>query len=145
MVPVLSSRMTSTSPEASTARPLIASTLKRATRSIPAMPMADRRPPIVVGMRHTSRAVRATVSTVVPAYSPNGRSVTVAIRNTIDSPASRIASAISFGVRCDADHEPVADEGRTAGDRAPDVRAGLLEDGRGLAGDRGLVDEADTL
>ena len=66
IVPVLSSRMTSTSPDASTARPLIASTLKRATRSMPAMPMADSRPPIVVGMRQTSSATRATVSTVVP-------------------------------------------------------------------------------
>ena len=55
---------------------------------------------MVVGIRHTRRATRATVSTVVPAYSPNGRSVTVAIRNTIVSPASRIASAISLGVRC---------------------------------------------
>ena len=55
------------SPEASTARPLMASTLKRATRSMPAMPMADNRPPIVVGMRQTSRATRATVSMVAPA------------------------------------------------------------------------------
>ncbi len=91
--------MTSTSPDASTARPLMASTLKRATRSMPAMPMADRSPPIVVGMRHTRRATRATVLTVVPAKSPNGRRVTVAIRKTIVRPASRIASAISLGVR----------------------------------------------
>ena len=55
---------------------------------------------MVVGMRQTSRATRATVSTVVPAYAPNGRRVTVAIRNTIVRPASRMASAISFGVRC---------------------------------------------
>ena len=61
MVPVLSSRMTSTSPEASTARPLIASTLNRATRSMPAMPMADSSPPMVVGMRHTRSATRATI------------------------------------------------------------------------------------
>ena len=66
---------------------------------MPAMPMADSRPPIVVGMRQTSRATSATVSTVVPAYSPNGRRVTVAIRKMIVSPASRIARAISLGVR----------------------------------------------
>ena len=77
----------------------MASTLKRATRSMPAMPMAERRPPIVVGMRQTSRATSATVSTVVPAKSPNGRRVTVAIRKTIVRPASRIASATSLGVR----------------------------------------------
>ncbi len=100
MVPVLSRRITSTSPDASTARPLIASTLNRATRSMPAMPIADSRPPIVVGMRQTSSAIRATVSTVVPAYKPNGRSVTTAIRKMIDRPARRIDKAISFGVRC---------------------------------------------
>ena len=64
IVPVLSSRMTSTSPAASTARPLIASTLNRATRSMPAMPIADSRPPMVVGMRHTRSATSATTPTV---------------------------------------------------------------------------------
>src|SRR5262245_19350972 len=77
----------------------MARTLNRATRSIPAMPIADSSPPIVVGIRQTSRATSATVSTVVPAYSPNGRKVTVAIRNTIERPESRIARAISLGVR----------------------------------------------
>ena len=166
MVPVLSSRMTSTSPEASTARPLMARTLKRATRSMPAMPMAESRPPIVVGMRHTSRATSDTVSTVVPAYSPKGRMVTVAMRNSSDMPASRMARAISLGVRCrwapstraimrsrkvspgsarDADGQAVADERRATCDRAADIGAGLLEDGRGFARDGGLVDEADAL
>ena len=42
MVPVLSSSRVSTSPAASTARPEVASTLKRISRSMPAMPMADR-------------------------------------------------------------------------------------------------------
>ena len=45
----------------------MASTLKRVTRSIPAMPIADSRPPIVVGIRHTSSAMRITVETGVPA------------------------------------------------------------------------------
>ena len=44
------------------------------------------------------------------------------------------------GVGGDADVEVVADDSRAAGDRAADVSAGLLEDGRGLAGDGGLVD-----
>ena len=56
MVPVLSSSRVSTSPAASTARPLIASTFLRSKRSMPAMPMAESSPPIVVGIRHTSRA-----------------------------------------------------------------------------------------
>src|ERR1019366_5529476 len=57
MVPVLSSSSTSTSPDASTARPLIASTLFCSKRSMPAMPMALNRPPMVVGIRHTSSAI----------------------------------------------------------------------------------------
>ena len=44
MVPVLSSSSASTSPAASTARPLVATTLKRIRRSMPAMPMADSKP-----------------------------------------------------------------------------------------------------
>ena len=58
IVPVLSSSSISTSPAASTARPDIASTLKRVTRSMPAMPIAESSPPIVVGIRHTSSAIR---------------------------------------------------------------------------------------
>ena len=55
-VPVLSSSSVSTSPAASTARPDIASTLKRTSRSMPAMPMADSSAPIVVGnQRHEQR------------------------------------------------------------------------------------------
>src|SRR5579859_7623756 len=50
IVPVLSSSSTSTSPAASTARPDTAITLAWIIRSIPAMPMADSSPPIVVGL-----------------------------------------------------------------------------------------------
>jgi hypothetical protein len=57
MVPVLSSSSTSTSPEASTARPLIARTLCWSRRSMPAMPMALNKPPMVVGIKHTSSAI----------------------------------------------------------------------------------------
>ena len=56
IVPVLSSSRVSTSPAASTARPEVATTLKRISRSMPAMPMALSRPPMVVGIRVTSRA-----------------------------------------------------------------------------------------
>ena len=56
IVPVLSRSSVSTSPEASTARPLMAMTFFCSRRSMPAMPMADSRPPIVVGMRQTSSA-----------------------------------------------------------------------------------------
>ena len=54
IVPVLSSSSVFTSPAASTARPDIASTLCCTSRSMPAMPMAESNPPIVVGIRHTS-------------------------------------------------------------------------------------------
>ncbi len=61
IVPVLSRSSTLTSPAASTARPDIASTLCWRTRSMPAMPIAESRPPIVVGIRQTSSAIRTGV------------------------------------------------------------------------------------
>jgi len=67
IVPVLSSSRVSTSPAASTARPDMASTLKRVTRSMPAIPMAESRPPMVVGIRQTSKAINTTVETGPPA------------------------------------------------------------------------------
>ena len=65
MVPVLSSSSVWTSPAASTARPLMASTLRWTRRSMPAIPMADSRAPMVVGIRHTSSDTRMTTDTVV--------------------------------------------------------------------------------
>ncbi len=55
IVPVLSNSSEFTSPAASTALPLIASTLCCITRSMPAIPMAESKPPMVVGIRQTSR------------------------------------------------------------------------------------------
>jgi hypothetical protein len=67
MVPVLSSSSTSTSPAASTARPEVAITLACIMRLMPATPTADNRPPMVVGIRHTSSATSAVSDTTVPA------------------------------------------------------------------------------
>ena len=67
MVPVLSSSRVSTSPAASTARPDIASTLKRTSRSMPAMPIADSSAPIVVGIRVTNSATSTTTEIWPPA------------------------------------------------------------------------------
>ena len=64
MVPVLSSSSVCTSPAASTARPLMASTLRWTRRSMPAMPIADSSAPMVVGMRQTSSDTRTTTETV---------------------------------------------------------------------------------
>ena len=60
MVPVLSRSSVFTSPAASTARPEMASTLRCTSRSMPAMPIADSRAPIVVGISATSSATRIT-------------------------------------------------------------------------------------
>ena len=67
MVPVLSSSSVSTSPAASTARPDMASTLKRTSRSMPAMPIADSKAPIVVGIRVTNSATSTSTGIVPPA------------------------------------------------------------------------------
>ena len=66
IVPVLSSSSVSTSPAASTARPEVAITLKRISRSMPAMPIAESRPPIVVGIRQTSSAISTVTDSVLP-------------------------------------------------------------------------------
>ena len=64
IVPVLSKSSVSTSPATSTAFPLLAMMFARKARSMPAMPMAASRAPMVVGIRHTSRAT--SVGTSVP-------------------------------------------------------------------------------
>ncbi|MNE41680.1 hypothetical protein D3C80_1357620 [compost metagenome] len=66
MVPVLSSSRVSTSPAASTARPEVARTFTFSSRSMPAMPTAERRPPIVVGMSVMNRAPRTMGSSLMP-------------------------------------------------------------------------------
>ena len=75
-------------------------TLKRTSRSMPAMPMADRSPPIVVGMRQTSSAIKTVADRSVPEYLAIGQRVTQTIRKMMVRPASRIDSASSFGVFC---------------------------------------------
>ncbi len=98
MVPVLSSSSVSMSPAVSTALPDMARTLRCTMRSMPAMPMAESSPPIVVGMRQTSSATSAVVVTSPSTYSANGRIVPTASRKMIVKVASRMLSAISFGV-----------------------------------------------
>ena len=62
------------------------------------MPIADSSAPIVVGISDTSSAIRVVIETSVSANSANGRSVTTTTRKISVIPASRIPSAISFGV-----------------------------------------------
>ena len=54
------------SPAASTERPDLAMTLNWTSRSMPAMPIADSRPPMVVGIRVISSASRKTTGTSAP-------------------------------------------------------------------------------
>ena len=57
IVPVLSKIIVLISPQVSTALPDIAMTLNLFTLSIPAIPMAESNPPIVVGIKQTSKAI----------------------------------------------------------------------------------------
>ena len=61
MVPVLSSRSVSTSPAVSTALPDLVITFARSARSIPAIPIAESKPPIVVGIRQTKSERNAAI------------------------------------------------------------------------------------
>ena len=135
-------------------------------RSMPAMPIAESSPPIVVGMRQTSSATSTVIVTGVALSC--GRHAEERVRQQGDrreqeddrQRASRMSSAISFGVFCrlapstmaiirsrnvspgfggDAHDEPVREHARAAGHRAA-VAAPLTDDGRALAGDRALVD-----
>ena len=66
MVPVLSSKRTSTSPAASIARPLMAMTFSFVKRLIPAIPIEDIKAPIVVGARQISKAITITSDKASP-------------------------------------------------------------------------------
>ena len=65
---------------------------------MPAIPIADSRAPIVVGISATSSAIRVVTETSVPAKSANGRSDMTTNMKTSVRAASRMPSAISFGV-----------------------------------------------
>ncbi len=165
IVPVLSSSSTSTSPEASTERPDSASTLRRTRRSMPAMPMADSRAPIVVGISATSSAISVAIETLVSANSLNGRSVTtttrkisvrpgeqdaerdlvrrLAPRRALDERDHAVEEALARELR-DLDDDPVREHLGAAGDRAA-VATGLADDRGRLAGDRRLVHRGDAL
>ena len=133
---------------------------------MPAMPIArqqraDRRR----DERDEQRDQRRDRDRACPRTRANGRSATTTTRKISVRPASRMPSAISFGVLRrvgalderdhaveealagllrDLDDDAVREHARAAGDRAA-VAAGLADDGRRLAGDRRLVDRGDAL
>ena len=123
---------------------------------MPAMPIADRRPPIVVGMRQTRSAISTVAESSVPEYFAIGQSVTHTIKKMIVNPDNKMESAISFGVFWRSAPstsaiirsmkvEPgaaviltlmiVGKDGGAAGHGGP-VAAGLADDRRGFAGYR---------
>ena len=65
---------------------------------MPAMPMAESSPPMVVGMRHTSSETSTNTVCGALEYMANGCSVTTASRKMMVRPESRMLSAISLGV-----------------------------------------------
>ena len=139
IVPVLSSSSTDTSPAASTARPEVASTFLRTSRFMPAMPIAESRAPIVVGISATKSAASTASVTLVLGVVRHRRQRGARPRRTRSRARragsrgrSRSASAagsrprraaimrsrnVSPGIGGDADDDPVGEHARAAGDR----------------------------
>ena len=70
---------------------------------MPAMPIAESSAPIVVGIRQTSRAIEhRDADGRAPRSAAIGLSASTTTTKTIDRLASRMFSAISFGVFCRA-------------------------------------------
>ena len=80
----------------------MASTLRCTRRSIPAMPIALRSAPIVVGMRQTSKATSTGILTGAAAYEAIGLRVSATVTKMMESADSRMFNAISLGVFCRA-------------------------------------------
>ena len=166
IVPVLSSSSTSTSPAASTARPDMAITLAWIMRSMPAMPIAESRPPIVVGIRQTSSATSTVIVTGSPWPARLHRVQRIRqqrrageqedqrelrqqdgqrdlVRRLLplrafDHRDHAVEEALA-GIARDAHDEPVRQHARAAGDRAA-VAAGFADHRRRFAGDGAFVD-----
>ena len=164
IVPVLSSSNTSTSPAASTARPLVAMTLRRISRSMPLMPIALSSPPIVVGIRQTSSAINTGTENVDAGVNAerlqrhaheqeNDRQRGQQNRQrdfvrrllafrAFDHRNHSVEKAVALLHR-DADDDAVADDARAAGDGAA-VAAALANDGRRFASDGGFIHAGDA-
>ncbi len=165
IVPVLSSSSTSTSPEASTARPDSASTLRRTSRSMPAIPIARSSAPIVVGISATSSAIRRRLGDrrageqAERAQRRDDDHEDQGQRREQDVERDLVGRLAPLGALDERDHaieerlarllgdfhdDLIRGHARAAGDRAA-VAAGLADHGRGLARDRRLVDRRDAL
>ena len=132
---------------------------------MPAIPIAESRAPIVVGISATSSAIRVVSESSVPAKSANGRSETttttkIRVRAGEQDPEGdlvrRLAPlgpldqgdhAVEEGLARllgDLDDDPVGEHPGAAGDGRA-IAAGLADHRRRLAGDRRLVDRGDAL
>ena len=139
-------------------------TLKRTSRSMPAMPIAESRPPIVVGISVTSSAARTvTVSTVPriagkPPERDDGDQEDQRQARQQDRQRDLVRGLLPLGAfdqrnhavdeagarrNGDADFQPVGQHLRAAGHRRA-VAAGFADDRGGLAGDRAFVDRGDA-
>ena len=98
IVPVLSRINTFTSPHDSTERPLLAKILNCVTRSIPAIPIADNSPPIVVGIKHTVKAINITIDKLKCRNCAKGYIAIITTKKIMVNVMSNVNSAISFGV-----------------------------------------------
>lgn len=65
---------------------------------MPAIPMAESKPPIVVGISVTNSATSVVTEICAPDHDPIPTIVTTAIKKISVKPASRTSSAISLGV-----------------------------------------------
>ena len=165
IVPVLSSSRVFTSPAASTARPDIASTLRCTSRSMPAMPIALSRAPMVVGIRQTSSddqhdpGLRCTAEGRQRLQGHHRQHEHDRQAGEQDVEGDLVGGLLPGGALDEGDHpvqeglpglgrdpddDPVREHPGAAGDGRP-VAAGLADHRCGLAGDRRLVDAGDAL
>ena len=165
IVPVLSRSSVSMSPATSTALPLLAIRLAARARSIPAMPIAAKSAPIVVGIRQTEqrdqcRDVERDVEVASHRVERGGhdqeddrkrgqddreRDLVGGLlpRRPLDQGDHPVEEALA-GSGGDRDHDPVGEHPRSSG-HARAVAAGLADHRRALAGDRRLVDRGHAL
>jgi hypothetical protein len=145
-------------------------TLACIMRLMPATPIAESRPAMVVGIRQTSSAISTVMLIGVPDPATStlniekGSKVTTTPRKTMVSATSRMVRAISFGVFWrlaffdhgnhavdegfaridrDPDDHPVGQHAGAAGD-GREVAAGFADDRGRFAGDGGFVDRGDA-
>ena len=165
IVPVLSSSSTSTSPAASTARPEVAMTFACSMRLIPATPIAESNPPMVVGIRQTNRAIKRgdgdggsefrNLHAVerIRQQGGGGEQEYQGQRDQQDGERDLVRGLLALGildhgdhavdegfarVDCDGDHDPIGQHAGAARDGGK-IAARLADHGCGLAGDCALV------